>query len=551
MTHTASYFVIATQMASCLRLPPPVVDPTAKDFDSSDFVTAFKSSDPQLDFKPELRYTDNAPAPGEFRINWSGSSVPAGQATSFNISASQNDFGSSIIYAWFQAFDARGEPAVFFAAPALPPSDGGDFVRIVQFKIMDPGEYEVHLMLHRGENNGHAHGNGQSNRPLPGTPFRFIVADDTLEEHRAQAVAIKMPSSTCAGINGNGEGRWVRCDLAGENCLRDGWRYVNHNCQFSIFTPGQILAASAAIGNRSPWIVVMGSSIIRGTLHTMLDYIGDGRLSAHQSINIPDVIFGEVGVDRPGEGSTTKCWGWSDFQLDALRLSYQDSRFIYAKAEDYAAGMFNRLEKLFIEGPTIIHMEIGGDEHLIIPKLFTLMDRTGYIGKILLSETKPRFLGPFERMLSPPVYVDRIALLISDGEEQFPRLRNRVFHQDESYMGYAALFDMEYPLDNSENTAQHFHRYRLGGPPGRRLYGIAAEMSAMMIFNALMIEPQGVSSMNNYSSTLSAKMCVSCPERACCGQSSVDWLPPENPSYTLSDPVFTMSDALHGCTWLR
>lgn len=553
MVRMTSYLLLSVaKIASCLTVPPSA-------YPMSIDVARLRPNSQREYVRPGVSYTDSTPVPGDFKITWSSPSVPLGQASSFNISGSpNNDFNSSIVYAWFQGFDAYGEPAVFFAAPGLPASDGGDLVRIVNFKIMDPGLYEMHIMLHRGSYNGFAHGNEQSNRPLLAAPVRFVVADDTNDNKDAQTVAIRMPPSTCNGVNGNGEGRWVRCDLSGEqNCLRDGWRYVNHNCKFNIYTPDQILAAShpkfSSLSLSSPWIVVMGTSIIRGTLHTMLDYVGEGKVSAHHSKPIPDRLF--TGYDRPGEGSTTKCWGWSDVQLGGLRMSYQDARFAYSRAEDYAAGMWNRVAKVFAEGPTIVRMEI----ELIIPDdistVFSLMNRTGYNGIVLLSVTKPRFLGSFLDKLKPPGYETSIAQYISSGEEQFPHLRNRVVHQDETYMGWAALFDAEHPLDYHESS-QHFHRYRLEGGQGRRLYGIAAEMSAMMIINVLIesstvnANTRQVESISMQSNTLPAKMCVSCPAIACCNMSSKGWLPPQNPTYTLSDPVFTMSDDLHGCTLL-
>jgi hypothetical protein len=76
-----------------------------------------------------------------------------------------------------------------------------------------------------------------------------------------------------------------------------------------------------ARGNDKPiWIVVTGSSIERGTLHAMVDFLGGviddwenmAELSEEESggrTTVADALFYKV-ADQHGKGSLQKCWGW-------------------------------------------------------------------------------------------------------------------------------------------------------------------------------------------------------------------------------------------------
>merc|ERR1719401_412375 len=139
-------------------------------------------------------------------------------------------------------------------------------------------------MAHRGNVNGFAHGNYQRNLRIAGSPFRYIVTEDGTSA--SEELSVRMPSAVCTtsprSNAGQGEGRWIQCRLAGarQECPSDGWVFVPHTCAYRIFTPEQVLAATTIAKDQAPWIAVTGGSVMRGSFHAMLDYIGQGRRAA-------------------------------------------------------------------------------------------------------------------------------------------------------------------------------------------------------------------------------------------------------------------------------
>ena len=75
-------------------------------------------------------------------------------------------------------------------------------------------------------------------------------------------------------------------------------------------------------------MVILGTSVSRGTLHSALDIIGREMHLDGNAMN--NLIFAQAvensGAVHAGQGSVLKCWGWFDVKIGDLRLSYQDFR---------------------------------------------------------------------------------------------------------------------------------------------------------------------------------------------------------------------------------
>jgi hypothetical protein len=108
-------------------------------------------------------------------------------------------------------------------------------------------------------------------------------------------------------------GQWFRCTTPGlfqsQECLRWGYTFRPSTCYYENWraTDLQSYATAAPGTTKKQWIVVMGSSRIRGVFLSAVDQILDGRR-------------GEL-------ASISKCWGRMDVQIGSnLRLTYQDFR---------------------------------------------------------------------------------------------------------------------------------------------------------------------------------------------------------------------------------
>lgn len=250
------------------------------------------------------------------------------------------------ILVWFKS---AADTDVVFAAPAfyykstqdVDEEDGTYKELIVRTTIADPGQYEVHIVAYTAEVTGSgARGTVGDVRPVPGGPWNLLVTDDDsytgnvvteAATNGPQATTrIQVPQRMCtlSDLKSSGNGRWVQCSKAGipaEQCLEDDWVFLPVDCRYDIFTAPDALEMSKAIvdarGNDKPiWIVVTGSSIERGTLHAMVDFLGGviddwenmAELSEEESggrTTVADALFYKV-ADQHGKGSLQKCWGW-------------------------------------------------------------------------------------------------------------------------------------------------------------------------------------------------------------------------------------------------
>lgn len=250
------------------------------------------------------------------------------------------------ILVWFKS---AVDTDVVFAAPAFyydstqdTDEENGTYKElIVRTTIADPGQYEVHIVAYTADVTGTgARGTLGNVRPVPGGPWNMLVIDDGNDAANAvtatatngpqATMRIQVPQRMCtqSDLKSSGKGRWVQCSKAGipaEQCLEDGWVFLPVDCRYDVFTAPDALELAKAVvdarGNAKPiWIVMTGSSIERGTLHAMIDFLGGvlddwenmAEISEEESggrTTVADALFYKI-ADQQAKGSLNKCWGW-------------------------------------------------------------------------------------------------------------------------------------------------------------------------------------------------------------------------------------------------
>lgn len=68
--------------------------------------------------------------------------------------------------------------------------------------------------------------------------------------------SIEMPTDVCQDVGNNQNGRWVRCEDAGQPCVIYGWIWVNRNCRYDLMSPDEIARQKA-------WVLFVGTRYAR------------------------------------------------------------------------------------------------------------------------------------------------------------------------------------------------------------------------------------------------------------------------------------------------
>eukprot|EP00613_Pedinella_sp_CCMP2098_P013299 CAMPEP_0171762810 /NCGR_PEP_ID=MMETSP0991-20121206/48880_1 /TAXON_ID=483369 /ORGANISM="non described non described, Strain CCMP2098" /LENGTH=334 /DNA_ID=CAMNT_0012366349 /DNA_START=123 /DNA_END=1124 /DNA_ORIENTATION=- len=220
---------------------------------------------------------------------------------------------------WFRSHDGN----IIFSAPAIPDKHCVSGELAVNFKVQDPGAYSLTLVsADKKTTSEGAHGTEARILPIPGGPWKLWVRNptDNFADKNPPAQKFHLPKQICTTVD-QPTGRWIKCSAASidaSNCLRDGWVFVPENCRHEVSHPGAILRRARKVKpdiKKPLWIVVLGSSIERGTLHAMVDLVGGVQYDADKSKQLRTSLFGAGTRDEPGKGSPLKCWGWFDVQV--------------------------------------------------------------------------------------------------------------------------------------------------------------------------------------------------------------------------------------------
>lgn len=146
---------------------------------------------------------------------------------------------------------------------------------------------------------------GTSFRPIAGSPFALVVeGEPTLDPN-------SLP--LCEGEDGEDRlselwmpGSWVSAHVAGRDhgVLREGWVFQPQNCVYDTFSADDFMLLAA--GDELTWVVVLGGSVQRGVFLALVDMILEKKQKTYMS-----------------GSAIQKCWGWSDFRIGNLRITYQ------------------------------------------------------------------------------------------------------------------------------------------------------------------------------------------------------------------------------------
>jgi len=117
----------------------------------------------------------------------------------------------------------------------------------------------------------------------------------------------------CQGLP-DARGLWYKCATARglphpEECLRWGYSFRPNNgsCFYENWTPRDLLTYATNASQPKQWILIVGTSRVRGLFLSAADHLLDGRR-------------GEFAA------AMGKCWGRMDVDMGNVRLTFQDFR---------------------------------------------------------------------------------------------------------------------------------------------------------------------------------------------------------------------------------
>lgn len=195
----------------------------------------------------------------------------------------------------------------FFTAEVVNNQDGtlsatyiGDF----------PGDFLVYVE----EINLASANNGKHVRPITGSPFELTITGpplldpDTLPLCGAESSSSRMSSFWRTGS-------WLSSHVASgkHGVLRNGWVFQPEECVYDTFSYDDLMVIAAL--NEPTWLLVIGGSVQRGAMLSLLDM----ALSQGQK-------------DSFSRSAVQKCWGWSDVRIGNLRITYQVCMRLYLSA---------------------------------------------------------------------------------------------------------------------------------------------------------------------------------------------------------------------------
>ena len=341
----------------------------------------------------------------------------------------------------------------------------------------------------------------------------------------------RLPTRRCQLGVDELRGRWVRrtvVDQASQchrlGCPRDGWTYVSSRCYWHVYSPQDTykLAEMADSNSGRLSVVAAGSSVLRGCLQSLLDVL------------VPRAWEAFAGVPSiPGEGTTVKCWGWLEFQVDRLHLAFHDWRLPSYERSDWKAAA-SRIQKTISEGHDVIVIELGFHER---------SDQTAF------EQELAAFWGPVFRAVLPSLQGKIILftglhspfssticranrctiswgragwvrhsihnLLLSWPAEEREASQGKVLVLDPAPMALPLFFDGETDLGTRNSGSQHWHRYDNSIRPGRKVLGAVADAVGQLFVSELLRDRKFGSSAPT-AETQTTRVCAQCPVNSCC-----------------------------------
>ena len=176
---------------------------------------------------------------------------------------------------------------------------------LATYTVADPGVYELRVEIFRRlpRTAETRYSYFDYWQPVAQSPYTIVVAEAEPSRPASLAARPQVNPQLCTDL-GTHPGRYVRCQDTNLPCVRSGWVWLPFHCHYKIFSRSEL------ISNPEPlWIVLAGSSVIRGTFLTGVDYLLGVRGAR---LTISEVEF---------------CWNWIDFRMGNLRVSFLDFRF--------------------------------------------------------------------------------------------------------------------------------------------------------------------------------------------------------------------------------
>ena len=451
--------------------------------------------------------------------------------------------GAPFVFAWIHSEDGD----VLSAEAAVPKVLGLQISAwTVAFRLADPGAYAVHFLAVTAP----PYGSPPDPRAyrierLKGSPYMLQASQLGVDGSKLASFNVShLPKRRCQLGLDELRGRWIRSTLVSEpsrclslGCPRDGWTYVSGTCFWNVYSQADIqqLADVVDSGGKHLSLVAAGSSVLRGSLQSLLDAL------------VPNAWETFAGVPSiPGQGTTVKCWGWLEYEMDNLHLAFQDWRLPSYERSDRALAA-QRIQKTLREDHDVLVIELGfnvhsderGLDHELSSFWSPIFQATlpTLRGKVFL------FLGlyspfNFEVCTAKQCAISRARaewakrsvkkLLASWPREIREASEGKLLVVDPAPMGLPLFFDGETQMGSRMPASQHWHRYESSQKPGRKVFGAAADVVGQLFISELLRDRKFEERLPR-TEVQTTRACAQCPEKSCC-----PWRPvPLELNYTL------------------
>ena len=334
------------------------------------------------------------------------------------------------------------------------------------------------------------------------------------------------------------KGRWMQIPRASEcnfGCTRDKWHYVSTNCHWHVHSPREIHEMTRLLPPTEPlWLVMLGSSITRGSFQSLVDSLVPGAWQLVAGVN-----------NVPGRGTSLKCWGWLDFQVAGLRLSFQDFRINNYRDEQLDVAVA-RLKRLLSEGPDLLVIEafrpqlatIATIFQSALPRHFEQKPQAKVILKDLdrhpLSHAQGCPGGNCMTWGNSASWNRTVETVISSLPSSLRSSAiGKLIAVDESPISLPLFLDFESTVQ-SHRSSLHWHRYDVKKTKGRKVFGTAADVWGHVYLTELLQQAKykplrGKSEEKSEKSSHFVAGCAQCPPRLKLLEAV-----PENVTYTLT-----------------
>ena len=415
----------------------------------------------------------------------------------------------------------------------------------VSFRLMDPGMYKVDFLAltppHADAKNPRAYRLDRMRDGSQQLQASHVNSDGTKTSSFSTSL---LPQRRCQLGRDELRGRWVRSSLVGEamrcdrlGCPRDGWTYVSRTCYWHVYSPADVHRLVELIdSDKHLSLVAAGSSVLRGCVQSLMDHLVPRAWESFTGV-----------VNIPGYGTTTKCWGWMEYEVDRLNLAFHDWRLPSYEWRDRPAAAA-RIQRTISEGHDLVVIELGFNVHsdqigfdselrsfwepifrAVLPSLS---------GKIILWAglyspfnfqvcTLKHCAISWDRVRWLQQSVDRLIHSWPKGLQEAST--GKILVMDPAPMALAMFFDGETETHANGNASQHWHRYDNSQKPGRKVFGAVADVVGQLFISQLLSNRKFIRTPSS-TETQTTRACAQCPEKSCC-----PWRPiPLELNYTLA-----------------